>query len=100
MRAAKSGTRVWGWTGRAGLGELREVLREGVFLLCEQELGVAGWQHLRGADRTGVLRVRATPPRVRRRPWVWVSTLRLKPQPLFELVWHGRFWIPGGYHTY
>ena len=27
-----------------------------------------------------------------------VSTLRLKPQPLFELVWYGWFWIPGGYH--
>ena len=29
-------------------------------------------------------------------------TLRLKPWPFFELliVWYGRFWIPGEYHTY
>ena len=27
-----------------------------------------------------------------------VPTLRLKPQPFFELVC--QFWIPGGYHTY
>ena len=28
------------------------------------------------------------------------SMLRLKPQPLFELVCYGRFWIPCGCHTY